>query len=134
MTAALNRQIHPARLPENMPELQTRLANRRVVHDGQEARGIRHHGPVKQGFVVIQQIDQIDVAREVIWLTRQLHHHALQLGILCFSHIRNQPDQPERLLFLLGECRRFIQDGILEQIKPPLSCVHASPLQIQIVE
>ena len=65
LAAARDRQVHAARLPVDMPELQAGLADGRVVDDRQKSRRVRHDGPVEQRFVVVEQIDQVDVAIEV---------------------------------------------------------------------
>jgi len=53
LAPACHREIHAAWAPIDMPEFQASLADRRVVNDRQKLCGVRHDGPVKQGFIVV---------------------------------------------------------------------------------
>lgn len=48
-----------------MAELQASLGNRRVVDNRQETSRIRHDQSVKQRFVVVEQVHEVNVATEV---------------------------------------------------------------------
>ena len=101
MALARDREIHAARAAEDVAEFQAGLADGRIVNDWEKARRVRHHRPVKQRLIMIEQVRQIDVTVEVGGLVTELHHHPPQLKVLAFRGVRNQPDQPEGLLFRL---------------------------------
>src|SRR5271170_7327253 len=75
LAAACHRQIHAARLAVNMAELQASFPDGWVVNDRQKASGVRHDSPIKEGFVVIEQVDQVNVAIKVRILVGELQHH-----------------------------------------------------------
>src|SRR5262249_12512396 len=100
LTSTRNRQVHAAGLPVDVAELEAGLPNRRIVHDREEARRIRHHSPIEERFVVVKQIDQVDVAIEVCVLVAELHHHTAELKVLGLGHVRYEANDSER--FLLG--------------------------------
>ena len=79
LAAACDREIHATRLTVDVAEFETGLADCRIVHDRQESRRIRHNGAVEQGFVVVEQIDEIDVTIKVGVFMPQLGQHASQL-------------------------------------------------------
>ena len=58
-----------------MAELQASFPDGWVVNDRQKASGVRHDSPIKEGFVVIEQVDQVNVAIKVRILMAQLQHH-----------------------------------------------------------
>jgi hypothetical protein len=70
-----HREKHTARLTIDVPELQTCLTDGRVIHDWEKASRVGHDSPIKERFVVVEQIDQVDVAIEVRGLVAELHHH-----------------------------------------------------------
>ena len=109
LAAAGDRKIHATRLAVDVAKLETCLTDCRIVHDRQKARRIRHDGPVKERFVVIEQIDEVDVAIEVSVLLAELQHHAAQLQILGLGDVRHQANEAERLLLVLGKRRRFVE-------------------------
>ncbi len=92
-----------------MAELQADVADRGIVDDRKEPSRIGHDGAIEQRLVVVEQVDQIDVAVEVGRLVTELHVHALQLDIHFFGDVRHEADDTERLLFRLGECRRLVE-------------------------
>ena len=117
LAAARDRKIHAARLAVDVAELQAGLADGRVVHDRQKARRVRHDGPVEERFVVIEQIDEIDVAIEVGVLVAELHHHATQLQVLGLRDVGHEADEAERLLFGFGEGGRLVERWIPKQLR-----------------
>ena len=111
LAAACDREIHAARLPVNVAELQARFADGRVVHDRQKARRVRHDGLVEEGFVVIEQIDEIDIAFEVRRLLTQLHHHALQLQLLGLRTSGTRPTRPSACFSASVKAVDLLSDG-----------------------
>src|SRR5713101_4544716 len=95
-----------------MAELQACLADSRVVHNREKSCRVRHDGSVEERFVVVQQIDEVDIAIEVRVLLAELHHHASQLQFLGLRYVRYEPNKAECLLFGLGEGGRFIERWI----------------------
>ena len=91
------------RLPIDVAKLEARLSDGRVIHDGQKPSRIRHDGAIKQRFVVVEKIDQVDIPFKISWFLRQLQHHPLQLQIFSFCDVGNEADESERLLFGLCE-------------------------------
>ncbi len=65
-----------------MAELQACFADGWVVHNGEKSCRVRHDGSVEERFVVIEQIDEVDIALEVRALLAEMHHHAPQLQFL----------------------------------------------------
>jgi hypothetical protein len=116
LPAPIDRDIHPPGLAEDVTEFETGLADRRVVDDRQEAGWIGHDGPVKQGFIVVEQVDQVDVALEVCVLMAELQHHSAQLQVLGLGHIGYQTHETQGLPFGLGEGGGFVQGRILKQL------------------
>ena len=92
-----------------MAELEAGLADGRVVDDRQKARRVGHDGPIEERLVVVEQIDQVDVAIEVGGLVAELHHDAAQLQVLGLGDVGHQADEAERLLFRLGEGGRLVE-------------------------
>ena len=113
--------VHAARAPEDVVELQAGLADGRVVDDRQEAGGIRHQGAVEQRLVLVEQPDQVDVAIEIGGLVSELLKDAPQLHVLVLDDIRQQTSQAQRLA--LGECERrgFVEAAIVEEVHPTLA-------------
>jgi hypothetical protein len=56
-------------------ELEAGFADGRVIDDRQKARWIGHDRPIKERLVVVEEIDQVDVAVKVGALVTKLHHH-----------------------------------------------------------
>ena len=75
LAAACDREIHAARAAVDVAELQAGLADGRVVHDRQKPRRIGHDRPIEERLVVVEQIDEVDVAIEIGGLMAELHHH-----------------------------------------------------------
>jgi hypothetical protein len=73
--AACDREIHAARLAVNMAELEAGFPDGRVVNDRQKASRVGHYSPIEECFVVVEQIDQVNVAIEVRVLVAEFHHH-----------------------------------------------------------
>jgi len=84
-------------------EFQTGLADRRIINDRQKVRRVGHDRPIEQRLVVVEQINQVDVALEVASLGAELHPHPVQLHIHALGDVRHQADDTERLLFRFGE-------------------------------
>ncbi len=97
-----------------MAELQACLADGRVIHNRQKSRRVRHDSSVEKCFVVVQKIDEINIAIEVGVFLRELHHHALQLHFLGLCYVGHEPNNAERLLFSLAERGRFIEGWIVK--------------------
>ncbi len=112
----LDRDVHAARPPEDVAELQAGLADGRIVDDRQEARRIGHQGPVEQGLVVIEKSDQIDVAVDVAALVPELLQHALELHGLAFDDVGKEPGQAQRLALGFRERGRFVAARILQEV------------------
>ena len=75
--AALDGQIHPAGLTIDVSELEACLTDGRIVHDRKKPGGVRHDGPIKESFIVIEQVDQVNVALQIRVLLAELEHHTL---------------------------------------------------------
>ena len=103
---------------EEVPELQARLADRRVVHDRQEARRIRHERAVEQRLVVVEQVRQVHVTVDVARLVRELQQHASQLQVLALGRVGDEADQAQFRAFRLGERRGLVEGGVVEQVMP----------------
>jgi hypothetical protein len=59
-----------------MAELEAGFRDGRVVDDREKARRIGHDGPIEERLVMVEQVDEIDVAIEVGVLVAELHHHS----------------------------------------------------------
>ena len=103
-----------------MAELQTCLADGRVVHNREKSRRVRHDGSIEERFIVVEQIDQVDVAFQIGGLLRELQIHALQLEFLGLRYVRNEPNKTECLLFGLGEGGRLVERWIVKQFDSAL--------------
>ena len=88
--AACDREIHATRLTVNMAELEADFPNGRVVNDGQKASWVGHDRPIEERFIVVEQVDQVNVAIDVAGLVTELHHHPADLLILCFGYVRHE--------------------------------------------
>jgi len=108
LAAPRDRQIHATRLTVNVTKLETGFPDGWVVNDGQKARRIGHYSPVEKCFVVVEQIDQVNVAIEVRVLVSELHHYPAQLQVLGFGNIGYQANDSEGLLFGLGKRCRLV--------------------------
>ena len=77
-----------------MAELETGFPDGRVIHDRQKPRRIGHHSPIEERLVMVEEIDQIDVAIEV----RR-----------SYGRVASTPDLTARPQFQLrqGRARRF---------------------------
>ena len=104
-----------------MAEFQAGFADGRVVDDRQEARGIGHQRPVEQRLVVIEQTDQVDVAVDVAGLVPKLLQHALELHVLAFDGIGQEPGQLQRFAFGVRECGRFVESRVEYQFHAGLA-------------
>src|SRR5207344_2176847 len=90
-TLVLDRDVHAARPAKDVAEFQAGFADGGVVDDRQEARGIGHQGAIEQRLVVIEEPDQIDVAIDVAGLVPELLPYALELHVLRFDGVGQQP-------------------------------------------
>src|SRR5215472_5075357 len=111
-----------------MSELEASLADGGVVNDGKKACWVGHERAVKECFVVVEEIDQVDVAFEVRGLLRELRIHALQLEVLGLGYVRHETNETQCLLFGLGKGGRFVESRILQHLYSSFSmrCSHAS--------
>ena len=69
----------------------------------EKTRRVGHDRPIGQCLVVVEKIDQLNIAIEIGVLMTELQDYALQLEFFGFGHIGHQAYQPERLLFCFGE-------------------------------
>ena len=76
LAAAANREIHATRLAIDMTELKAGFADGRVIDDRQKTGRIGHDRPIKERLVMVEEIDQVDVAFEVGGLVTKLHHYS----------------------------------------------------------
>ena len=111
-----DRQIHPVRAAEDVVELQAGLADRRVVHDLEEAGRVRHQGAIEQRLVRVEQIHQVDEPVEVGGLFLELQQDTAQLSFNRLRHVGNQPDQPERLALGLRKAGGLVDSGVVQDI------------------
>ena len=80
-----------------MPELQARLADRRIVDDRQEPGRVGHQHLVEERLVGVEQLDQVDVPFEVGGLLAELLQGALHLGLFGVHGGGQEPGQAQRL-------------------------------------
>src|SRR5437773_1364809 len=78
---ALDGEIEAARPPDDVPELLTRLADRRRVDDRKEARWVGHEHAVEERLVGVLELRQIDVPLEIGRLAVELSERATQLRV-----------------------------------------------------
>src|ERR1700722_14875669 len=97
-----------------MAELQACFADRRVVHNRQKARRIRHDRSIEKCFIVIEQIVEINVAFEVGVLLAKLQHHALQLQFLGLRYVGYEANKTERLFFFFAESGGLVERWVME--------------------
>jgi hypothetical protein len=86
-----------------VPKLQTCLTDGWVIYDRRETSGVGPDGAVEECLVVVEQIDQINVAFEVRAFVAELHHHSAQLEVFGLGHIGYQANDAKGLLFTLGK-------------------------------
>ena len=120
MATALDRKVHAARAAEDVTKFEARVANGRVVHDGKESRRIGHDRAVEERLIVIEQIDEVDVAVEIRRLVRELQHDAAQLQVFRLGRVGDEADEPERLTLRLGVGRRLVEGGIVKKFAAAL--------------
>ena len=113
---AADRQIHSARAPEDVVELQAGLSNRRVVHDFEEACRVRHQGTIEERFVRVEQIYEVDEPVEIGGLALELQQDAGELGLNRLRHIGNKTNDAERLPFGLSIGGGLVDPGIVQNI------------------
>jgi hypothetical protein len=89
---ATDRQVHPARAPQNLVEPQRSLADRRVIHDLQEASRVRHQGAVEERLIRFEQIHQVNEPFEVVGFAFELLQDTAELSLDRLRHIGHQPD------------------------------------------
>src|SRR4029077_240251 len=65
LAAACHGEIHAARLAVDVPKLQAGFSDGRVVDDGQKPSRIGHDGSIEQRLIVVQQVDQVNVALKI---------------------------------------------------------------------
>ncbi len=113
--------VHAARAPEDVVELQAGLADGRVIDDRQEAGRIRHQGAVEQRLVLVEQPDQVDVAIEIGGLVSELLKDAPQLHVLVLDDIRQQTSQTQRLALGEREGCGLVEAAVLEEVHAALA-------------
>src|SRR5262249_18007900 len=124
MPAVLDGDIHTAWPAINVAKLETRLRDRRVVDNGEKARRIAHQHLVKERFVVIEKVDEIDVAIEVGDLVPELLHHATDLQLLVLDDVGQEADETKRLALLFREGGRLRQPRIEQQLGSSQARLH----------
>ncbi len=97
-----------------MTESKGRFADRRRVHQRQEAGRVGHHQRVKESLVVIEHLIEKDVSFEISRLGVELQSDALKLELERFDAVRQKAHQPKLFAFGLGEGGRLIQPGIVK--------------------
>ena len=110
-----------------MTELETRITDCWIIDNRQETGGVRHERAVEKRLVVVEEVDEIDVAVHVRSLVAELQKHALELQILGFGLIGNEADEAKGLALVFGEGGGFVQGGVVQQIGAALGvygCVH----------
>lgn len=116
-----DRDVHAARPTKDVAEFQAGLADGGVVDDRQEARGIGHQGAIEQRLVVIEEPDQIDVAIDVAGLVPELLQYALELHVLGFDGVGQQPGQLQRFAFGVHKGGRFGELGLQKKLHARLA-------------
>ena len=104
-----------------MAELQAGLGDRRVVHDGQETGWVRHQRAVEERLVVVQQLDQVDVALQVRGLVAELLEDAAELEVLRLGRVGDQPHQAEGLALRLGVGGGLVEHGVVQDVDAALA-------------
>jgi hypothetical protein len=116
----LEGDVQAARPAEDVPELQARLADGRVVHDRQEPGRVGHQHLVEKGLVGVEQLDQVDVAFEVVGLLDELLQDALQLGFFGLHGGGEESGQAQRLPLGLVECGGLVELRVVQEVDPAL--------------
>jgi hypothetical protein len=88
------RVFQAARPTEDVPGLQARLADRRVVEDRQEPGRVGHRDLVEERLVGVEQGDQRDVALQVGGLLAELLQDALDLRLFAVDPGGHEPVRP----------------------------------------
>jgi hypothetical protein len=125
MTAPRDRQVHAPRAPEDVAKLQAHFADRRVIDNRKEPRGVRHDRSVEERLVVIKEVDEIDISVEIGCLVPELLHDPAKLKVLRFRRVRHQSHKAQRLSLVLGEGGGFIERRIVEKIYAALGHARA---------
>jgi len=121
MPFARDGQIHAARPAVDVAELQACLGDGRVVHDGQEPRRVRHQRAVEERLVVVQQLDQVDVALQVRGLVAELLQDPAELEVLRLGRVRDQPHQAEGLALRLGVGGGLVEHRVVQEVNAALA-------------
>ena len=114
----IDRQIHAEWAAHDVVELQAGLADRRVVHDFEEAGRVRHQRAVEQRLVRSEKVHQVDEPVDVGVLVLELEHDALQLSLHRLGQVGNQPDQSQRLPLGLGKAVGLVDLRVVQNIRP----------------
>ena len=119
---ARDRQVHAARPAVDVAELQAGLADGRVVHDGQEARRVRHQRAVEERLVVVEQVDQVDVRAPGRWpCASSCCRTRRSWGSSDSVTSGNQPHQAERLALRLGVGGGLVERRIVQDVDAALA-------------
>jgi hypothetical protein len=107
-----------------VPELQTRLADRRVVDDRQEPGRVGHQHLVEERFVSVEQLDQVDVPFEVGRLLAELLQGAPHLGFFGVHRGGQEPGQAQRVPLGRGEGGGLAELWVAQEVDPALRAIH----------
>jgi len=110
-------KIHPPGAAVDVPELQAGLADRGIVHDGQESDGVGHQHLVEQRLVGIKKPDEVDVAFQVSRLRTELLHHAADLDFLRVHPRGKESRQAQRLALSFAEGCGFVGFGVAQHVE-----------------
>src|SRR5260370_33805064 len=103
-----------------MSKLEARFTDRRIVHDRKKPGGVRHDGPIKEPFIVLGQIDEVNISIQIRILLAELEQYALQLKFLALGYVRQETDQAQLFLFGIRKGCGFIQPRIPEKFDSQL--------------
>lgn len=107
--------VHPARAVIQVAELQAGIRYGRIVADRDEAPRVRHDRPVEHRLVARFEINQVDVAREIVAEPVEVRQHAFDLAVERLDRVRQQPFQPEPATLLAREGRPFVERRVVQQ-------------------
>ena len=123
------------------------LTDRGRVDDGHHLIQVVHDYPVEQGLVTGLKADQMDVALQVAGLAAIVDQHPFHLLVHGAYAGGQQPAQPQRVTFLLGERGALVQVGITKQLDSSgefslstvlagrfVLCIHGSDLDSWLTE
>ena len=120
----LKGDIQAARPAEDVPELQTCLADGRIVDDRQEPGRVGHQHLVEERLVRVKQLDQINVPFEVGGLLAELLQGAPHLGFFGVHRGGQEAGQAQRLPLGLSEGGGLVKLWVAQEVDPALRDAH----------